>query len=207
MLGFASDGAPQSESLDRSGGASSVWKPHADGQHASSQAEQSKPCSIHPSSESCTMAPDGSVDVYIACAPCQPYSGLRADDTPVHEHIGFGVLFGREGSVLSQVRRLLPLVFVTEQVTRFNVCPKGASESPKDAFVREALAITRPDGSPHFSSYVMFCMDSGLFLEGSRPRFLGRGLCACQPFRVPQHVKSSKDFRDHVDGLSLRFVT
>jgi hypothetical protein len=35
-------------------------------------------------------------------------------------------------------------------------------------------AITRPDGTAHFSAHVTFAFDTGIFTEGSRPRFLSR---------------------------------
>jgi hypothetical protein len=133
------------------------------------------------------------VDVYVACAPCQPYSDLRSHGGSVQDHPGYGVCFAEYGSVLSHVRTLLPSVFLTEQVKGFGRPRKskaGTGPSPQDAFIAAMLEIKRADGSEHFSSYMTMPMDSGKFVEGSRPRFFGR-LCLCSRASNDQIVGDS----------------
>ncbi len=115
------------------------------------------------------------IDLYVACTPCQPYSGIRSHGPVAEMHPGYCVAFGEHGSVLSQLRAILPQVFVTEQVKGFDKPHKGSTEeSPMKAFISEVMSIERPDGNQHFASNVYFDMDSSILVEGSRPRSLGR---------------------------------
>jgi site-specific DNA-cytosine methylase len=142
---------------------------------ASREAEAEKGCLHHPGEHSCALRPPSSVDIWLACPPCQPYSGMRSAGGAAEDHEGFKVCFGETGSVISHLKLLLPSVFVAEQVEGFAKPRKNLHGiSPKEAFCTQVLGIQRPDGARHFVGYMVLDMNSSYFLEGSRPRFLGR---------------------------------
>ena len=131
------------------------------------------------------MRKEFETDILISCSPCQPYSEMRSHGGDAESEKGYSVMFGSSGSVLSQVRSLLPTVFLSEQVRGFEKPRKGQStQSPKDRFVEEVLAVTRPDGELHFAGGLSFNMDSECFVQGSRPRSPGRfcALVECSNF-------------------------
>ena len=119
------------------------------------------------------MAEPQRVDFYTACAPCQPYSTMRVTGPEMDSHSGYNALFGITSSVMSQIAKLLPTLFLLEQVLGFEREKANHERTPKDEFIARVLEITRPGGEQHFVAYVMFRMDSGIFIHGSRPRHLG----------------------------------
>ena len=122
------------------------------------------------------MRPPRETHIYIACAPCQPYSKLRGNKgVAPSAHKDYDVLFGADKSVLSQLRLLLPDTFITEQVKGFgHMGALDGSVTFQQDFCQRVMDIDRSEGEKHFAASVTLNMDSGLFLDGSRPRFFGR---------------------------------
>lgn len=133
------------------------------------------PCKMHPTSNGCRLATsEDEIDILDASGPCQPFSKMRNGgfSKQPEEHDEYGTTFAAMGSVLSVVRRVLPKVFVSEQVQGFGKTAKhGLGESPKSTFVREVLGIVGRDGRPHFENCIAVTLDSSDFVKSSRPRF------------------------------------
>ena len=137
------------------------------------KAEDGRPCKIHPESDSCKLPAEGVVDVLVACAPCQPYTKLRngCGVADCRDHPGYSVMFSETGSVISLTGKILPAVFISEQVRGFDKpYDKNSTTSPKTDFVDQVMGIRRRSGALHFSAWACAAMDSKMFVHGSRPR-------------------------------------
>ena len=105
------------------------------------------------------------------CGPCQPFSalsGARPADPSAHKL--YDVTFGMNGSIISLTKKVLPHRLLTEQVAAFKTTPKAWGESPLRRYIDEQMAIKRHNMESHFAGYIVFEMDSKIFVESSRPR-------------------------------------
>ena len=105
-------------------------------------------------------------DIFIACAPCQPYSLQRAGSGPKKpcDHQAFDSLWGKTGSVLSTLARARPKVFVSENVI-------GFQDFRRD-LISAVMSIKDPEtDEPHFHSAACITLDSAKWITASRPRF------------------------------------
>ena len=143
------------------------------------QAEIGASCRCHPQNGSAGCHLPADVDILVGSGPCQPYSALRqgvnANTKPIMEHHGYDTTFGKQGSLVSIVRRVLPKVYISEQVMGFgNPYDKKFPEvCPKHDFVDTIMQITGRDGEEHFKKCIVLKLDSKLMLEAGRPRHSG----------------------------------
>jgi hypothetical protein len=144
----------------------------------SNQAELGLPCRRHPSSTECKLPEPGQVDIMVGSGPCQPYSNLRHSGfaKPPEEHSGYSATFGEVGSITSVCQKVLPRYFITEQVLGFSK-PGNKDHpeiNPKTEFIGQVMSILTPEGLSHFHKCISLQLDSKLFIQAGRPRFLGR---------------------------------
>ena len=118
------------------------------------------PCDRHPDRDSCKLE---SPDIFCACAPCQPYSvQRRTGPSSAEAHADYKTLWGEEGSVLSMVQRLLPKIFVSENVMGF--------EGRKQELINQVFAIKNRAGEQHFTTGGCIKLDAKDWVTCSRPR-------------------------------------
>ena len=105
-------------------------------------------CIKHPERGLVGCALPINVDLFVACAPCQPYSMQRngVGATSPEQHPSYSSLWGAEGSVLSLLSRVKPQVLITENVTGFD------SNDRKRQLIEAVLAVKDDKEAPGFCS-------------------------------------------------------
>jgi hypothetical protein len=89
------------------------------------------------------------------------------------DHNGYEATFGDHGSVLSVTKIVLPHVSLSKQVIQFDAAyEKDSPHSPKEEFMDQMRAIERADGAIHFAAGMAVKLDSSMFVEGTRARWL-----------------------------------
>jgi hypothetical protein len=140
------------------------------------EAECGGQCLRHPCVEDgCRLPEPLTTHMLVGSGPCQPYSQMRNGCGPanVRDHGGYEATFGDHGSVLSITKTVLPHVSMSEQVIKFDAAfEKDGSHSPKDEYMDQMRAIERPNGLKHFAAGMAVKLDSSLFVEGNRGRWL-----------------------------------
>jgi hypothetical protein len=184
------------------------------------QAEQGKTCQLHKNDENhiaggCAVREPEETDIFVACSPCQPYSALRSHGVDAESHNGYAVMFADSGSVISHCEKLLPSVFISEQVLGFQTPRKSSNnESPLETFVNRISNIKRSSGEMHFVAYVKMTVDSDTFIEGSRPRspglylFEGIHTLPCLRLSLSVSLRESRNLAHYWSTLflSLSFI-
>ena len=134
--------------------------------------EDGKPCLCHPHAATCPPPPPGYIDILWGSGPCQFVSQQRRNSTLPEHHKGFDALFGRIGSILSNVAKLLPKLFITENVAGFgHKQKKGIFKdiTPLYFFVGKMFEIMH-EGRRHFAAHLPLACDPGMWLRAKRPR-------------------------------------
>jgi hypothetical protein len=137
------------------------------------KAECGCPCLRHLTT-ACSLPKALTVDLYVACAPCSPFSNARAERQVTHPslHKDYNVLFGDHGSVISSLQVVLPHRWLSESVEGF-----GQAYSQSDC--RTALQdletavsqISRADGSQHFTGFAILVVKGQIWINVKRVRF------------------------------------
>ena len=79
-------------------------------------------------------------------------------------------LAGKVDSVVATVQKVLPHVFISENVLGMNIMYPEEECSPKDEFIAAVQAIQRDNRDQHFAASGCATLDSNILVEGSRPR-------------------------------------
>ena len=137
------------------------------------KAECSSSCRRHPGGH-CALPAPLTVDLFVACAPCNPYSVARAERQVSHPtlHKEYDVLFGDSGSVVATLKLVLPFRWVSESVEGF-----GQAYSPTDCntgladLENSIFEIRRPDGEQHFVGFGVLQVKGQMWINVRRVRF------------------------------------
>ena len=138
--------------------------------------ETGRPCWNHPESRSgCKFPPPGHTDICWGSGPCQPVSQQRRNTNVQlgEEHPGYSALFGDSGSIISCVRRLLPKIFITENVVGFAHKQKYGIyqlQTPLDHFIKKMYQIYDGKGRQWFVAHICLATDASIWIFANRPR-------------------------------------
>ena len=141
--------------------------------HDIASAEGGLPCKFA-CREGCALPPKRSIDLLVACCPCQPHSKLARRSSAVPEdHPLFYTMFGASGSIISFSKATLPLVIISENVYgMMETAKKGRFRdvTPAAAFIQEMIAIRDEDNNVWFTEHALLDVDAEVFAEAGRRR-------------------------------------
>lgn len=132
--------------------------------------EAGSSCKLHGDRDSGCFVQRG-VDLLVGCSPCQPFSKMRHNKgRTCTDHKFFAVTFGEEGSLISLVSKVLPKIFMVEQVFAFNDNFRDLEGTPLSKFMTSVLSITNESGEPHFTGHTALHLDSSVWIDAARGR-------------------------------------
>ena len=139
------------------------------------KAELEIACERHPNNAGCSLPPPLTLDIVVACPPCQPYSensNKRKSESP-KKHKLFPTWYGDSGSVATMTAKLLPHRLFTENVGgAYMSFGKADPATAVGEFEAALRSIQRPDGQDHFEGVAVVGLNAKNFCSHNRYRTL-----------------------------------
>ena len=129
-------------------------------------------CKIEPGHESCSTPAPKTIEVLVACAPCQPYSKLSRSTACPTTHNLYYTIHGDTGGRISFCTAFLPLAVVSENVLGLLQCRAGRyRDHPPVEHIVQRMMVIRDGPEKHFVDVKVIKCCSSAFVAQKRQSF------------------------------------